>query len=206
MHKTICALMMTLALPLAACGGPGHVSEAEKLALEIRSQYLELTACSGHMDLTADYGRRVYDYGVDFSWEREGDTVLTLTAPENVAGVTASIRKGETALEYDGVMVETGELDRLGMTPVAALTTLLNCAREGYLAQCALEGEAEDQLLMVCRDPEEVPGTGMQAQLWFDPADGKLLRGELGCDGVTELFCTFTEFEMTGPAASDDKE
>lgn len=37
-----------------------------------------------------------------------GETVLTITAPENIAGVTARILEGETALEYDGMRVETG--------------------------------------------------------------------------------------------------
>lgn len=199
MRKTLCALMMTLALPLSACGGSG-VSEAETTALKLRTQYLEMTACSGHLELTADYGQRVYDYGMDFSWEREGDTVLTLTAPENVAGVTARLHRGETALEYEGVIVETGELDRLGLTPISALNTLLNCAETGFLAQCALEEtETGEQLLMVCRDPEEQQGQGMQVMLWMEPDTGTLCRGELGCDGVTELFCTFTDFTMETP-------
>ncbi len=40
MRRGLCALMMTLVLPLAACGGGGG-NEAEALALEVRSRYLE---------------------------------------------------------------------------------------------------------------------------------------------------------------------
>ena len=74
MRRGLCALMMTLVLPLAACGGGGG-NEAEALALEVRSRYLEMTACAGHLELTADYGQRVYVYGVDLTWEKEGETV-----------------------------------------------------------------------------------------------------------------------------------
>ena len=68
MRRRLCALMMTLVLPLAACRGEGQGKEAEKVLLELRGKYLEMTACSGHMDLTADYGQRVYTYGIDFTW------------------------------------------------------------------------------------------------------------------------------------------
>ncbi len=53
MRGRLCALMMTLVLALSACGGETR-NEAEELMLETRSRYLEMTACSGHMDLTAD--------------------------------------------------------------------------------------------------------------------------------------------------------
>ena len=97
MRKRLCALMMTLILPLAACGGTGAGNEAEELLQQARSRYLEMTACQGHMDMTADYGQRVYTYGVDFTWAKEGETVLTLTAPENVAGTTGRGAKGGAA-------------------------------------------------------------------------------------------------------------
>ena len=145
MRKRLCALMMTLILPLAACGGTGAGNEAEELLQQARSRYLEMTACQGHMDMTADYGQRVYTYGVDFTWAKEGETVLTLTAPENVAGTTARIAKGETALEYDGVMLETGPLNSEGLAPVDAVPALLRYAREGFAAECALEGEEGEE-------------------------------------------------------------
>lgn len=138
MRKGLCALMMTLVLPLAACGG-GEGSEAEEALSRVRGMYLEMTACTGHAEMTADYGQRVYTYGVDFSWQREGESLLTLTAPENVAGTVAHIAAGETALEYDGVMLETGPLNEEGLSPVDALPALLRYAREGFAAECTLD-------------------------------------------------------------------
>lgn len=200
MRRRLCALMMTLVLPLTACGGVEE-SEAENLALEIRSRYLEMTACTGHLELTADYGQRVYTYGVDMAWEKEGETRLTLTAPENVAGTVAHIANGETALEYDGVMAETGKLDEAGLTPVDAGPALLTCAREGFLAECVLEEwDGAQRLHVTSRDPEKVPGSGVETQLWFQPDTGTLLRGEISEDGFTVITCEVTNFTLTGPA------
>lgn len=199
MRRRLCALMMTLVLPLAACGGGGG-NEAETLALKIRSQYLEMTACAGQLELTADYGQRVYTYGVDLAWEKEGETTLTLTAPENVAGTVARIANGETALEYDGVMVETGALDGAGLTPVDAVPALLTCAREGFLAECVLEDwDGEQRLHITSRDPEKDPGSGVETQLWFQPDTGALLRGEISNDGVTVVTCEAAGFTLTAP-------
>ena len=200
MRKGLCALMMTLALTLTGCGAGQEAHRAEECLNQIRSQYLEMTACEGHADITADYGQRVYDFGVDFSWQKEGDTVLTLTAPEMVAGITARIRAGETALEFDGVILETGPLNAAGLSPVDALPALLTYAREGFAAECVLEGEGEEaRLRVIFRDPQAQSGQGTEAQLWFVPDSGALARAELAQDGATVLQCTFSRFAITGP-------
>ena len=110
-HRTeMCVLMMILGLSLSACGGAEGGNRAEQLALDIRGEYLEMGGCTASLELTADYGSGVYRTGIGVSYDREGETILTVTAPENIAGVTARLR-GETALEYDGIRVETGPLD-----------------------------------------------------------------------------------------------
>ncbi len=186
---------MTALLLLAACGGRGE--EAEDRTTALRGAYLEMGACSGGAEVTADYGRRVYTYALDFTWQREGETVLTLTAPENIAGVTARIAKGETALEFDGVAVETGPVDSAGLSPMDAIPALLTYAREGYVAECCLEDwEGEERLRLTCRDPEKAPGEGIEADLWFTPDTFALLRGEISEGGSTVISCTFTGFTM----------
>ena len=108
-HRTgMCVLMMILGLSLSACGGAEGGNRAEQLALDIRGEYLEMGGCTASLELTADYGQRVYTYGIGLNYASEGETTLTITAPENIAGVTARILEGETALEYDGMRVETG--------------------------------------------------------------------------------------------------
>ena len=203
MRKELCALMMTLILPLTACRA-AEANEAEKLLQEARGRYLEMTACTGHMEMRADYGARVYDYGVDLSWEKEGETVLTLTAPENVAGTRAHIVKGETALEYDGVMLETGPLSSTGLSPVDAVPAILTCLREGFLAECVLEDWEEGQRLhLSSRDAELEPGQGVETELWLDAGTLALVRAELREGGLTVLQCECSGFAMTLPESGE---
>jgi len=189
--------MMPLILFLTACSGGGKVNQAEELVREIRADQIAMTGCTAHLDFTADYGARIFEYGVDLNWQKEGESVLTLTAPENVAGISARIAAGETALEFDGVMVETGPLDTEGLSPIDAVPALLDSAREGYISECVLEDwEGSQRLHVTCRDPEKAPGQGREIQLWFEPTSHALLRGEIAVDGRTVIQCRISDFVM----------
>ena len=185
----ICVLMTTLLL--AGCGA-GGVSEAEQLALTIRGEYLAMDGCAARAAVTADYGQRVYRYEMAVAVSGE-ETLLTLSAPETVAGLTARMSGGENLLEFDGISVETGPLDENGLTPVSAVPALLEAARSGYITACALEEDGA-VLRVDCGDPAGSPGTGAETALWFDAATHALTRGEISTDGFRVILCEFSEF------------
>lgn len=184
----LCVPMMLL---LAGCS-PAKVSQAEELALGLRGEYLEMTACSAHLSVTADYGQRVYSYEMDATLEGE-ELTLTLTAPETVAGMTARYDGTEGTLEYEGVWTETGPLDEKGLNPVSAFPALLEAARSGYITACALE-EEENLLRVDCGDPTAGPGEGRLVTLWFEPESRNLVRGEISVDGFRVILCECTDF------------
>lgn len=196
MRRTACALMMTLIL-LTGCsgGGQGGVRSAEELALSIRGEHLAMTSCTASADITADYGQRVYEYSMRVSWEKGGETVLTITAPESIAGITARIKDGTSYLEYDGVSLETGALSGGGLSPIEVVPAALNYICSGYIAECDFETMEERQLLwFCCRDPEFEPGTGTEAAFWFEPETHALTKAEIYSDGYCVVRCIFTEF------------
>ena len=187
-------MMLTLLL-LSSCGGTEEGSRAEELALTIRGEYLAMESLSACADVTADYGQRVYAFSLDLSARGE-ETVLTLTEPEWAAGLTARIAGEEGALEYDGLMLETGPLDGENLSPMSALPALLEAVRSGYMTECALDEEAA--LLKVrCASPEERPGEGEEILLWFDANTHVLTRGEISVDGLRVIQCSFSEFNMS---------
>ena len=197
-RRAIGAQMIILVLVLlAGCGrDSGGGQGAEELALEIRTEYIGMTALSAGLEVTADYGERVYTYGMALAWDQEAGTTLTLTAPEAVAGVTLQVKDGETALEYDGVRLETGPLSEAGISPVDAVPALLRQVREGFIAACCTEQLGEREALRVCyRAPEAQPGTGTETTIWFDTVTHALLRGEVAVDGFTVLQCVFSNFQ-----------
>ncbi len=99
-HRTeMCVLMMILGLSLSACGGAEGGNRAEQLALDIRGEYLEMGGCTASLELTADYGQRVYVFTLELQYTKGGETVLTVTAPEDIAGVTARLKDGAATQE-----------------------------------------------------------------------------------------------------------
>ncbi len=185
----ICVLMTTLLL--AGCGQE-RGNEGEELALTIRGEYLAMDGCAARAAVTADYGQRVYRYEMAVAVSGE-ETLLTLAAPETVAGLTARMSGGENLLEFDGISVETGPLDENGLTPVSAVPALLEAARSGYITACALEEDGA-VLRVDCGDPAGSPGTGAETALWFDAATHALTRGEISTDGFRVILCEFSEF------------
>lgn len=191
----LCVPMMTLLL-LPACAGQAGVSETEELALAIRGEYLAMTTCAADAAVTADYGRRVYQYELTAAVDGE-ETVLTLSAPETVAGITARLTGEDSFLEYDGLSLETGPLNEDGLTPVSAIPALLSAARSGYITACTLEeGDASSLLRIDTGDPEGRPGAGTETSLWFDSATHALVRGEIYIDGFRAILCEFSDFTM----------
>ena len=191
--RLMCVLMMIL--PLCACRAGGGTT-AQEQALAIRTNYLSAAGCTAQVTLTADYGQRVYCYqgGVTVNGQQ---TVLTLTAPEEVAGVTARLQEGSSVLEYDGAVVETGPVSDDGLTPLGAVPALLEAARSAFMDSSTLESVNGQSLLrVVYRDPALDPGQGQEFTLWFDPGSGALLQGELSLDGRRVITCQFQQFTL----------
>ena len=170
--------MILSLLLLPSCGGMEEKNQAEELALTIRGEYLALERLSASMDVTADYGARVYDFALTAAVSGE-ETVLTLTEPEWAAGLTARITGEEGKLEYDSLILETGPLDGEDLSPMSALPQLLEAARSGYMAGCSLE-----------------EGEGRETTLWFDPDTHALVEGEISVDGLRVIRCAISEFTI----------
>lgn len=190
----ICVLMMTLLL--TACGSGRGEDGPQQQALTTRTAYLEADGCTGKLDVIADYGQRVYTYCVDVT-VAGGESVLTVTAPEELSGVTARLTDGQSQLEYDGAVLETGPLSDDGLTPLSAVPALLECARTGFIDSCGMQRLGErDTLCVQCRDPEVPAGQGREITLWFDLASHALVQGEITVDGYRVILCEFKEFSL----------
>ncbi len=199
MHLRIIPAALLLTALLCACAA---APDEGQRTLDLRAAFLAAPGCSGQMDLVADYGERVYEYSAAFETDGEGTLSIALTAPEEVAGITATVAQGQTALHFDGLRLETGPLDPTGLSPLDALPALMEAMRSGYIAETGLEGDGESALLRICcRTPDQAPGTGRETVLWFDAGDA-LVSAELRQDGRTVVRCTFTGFALA-PSAQD---
>ena len=189
-----CVLMMTLLL--AACA-PAGGETPETAALALRDTYRNLAGWTSNLDVTVEVGDKVFDFTLDASWQKDGETVLTLTAPELLAGITARIKDGETVLEYDGAGLSLGLLDGRGLTAVSAVPWVMEQIAGGYMAKCAWVGENKELLQITFRDPEAAAGKGTEYRVTFDRETFALNGAEVSVDGASVLTVRFRNFTMT---------
>ena len=194
MRKLLSCVLMIILLLSGCKGGGGNSPEAAALAL--RDTYEKLASWSAAVDITAEVGNKVFDFTLDASWEKEGETVLTITAPELLAGITARIADGETVLEYDGAGVSLGFLDGRGLTAVSAVPWVMEQIGSGYMAKCAWAGENTELLQITFRDPEAGVNKGTEYRVTFDRETFALNGAEVSVDGASVLTVTFRNFTM----------
>ena len=200
---TACVLMMTLLL--CSCKAAGGETP-EEAALAVRDAYLDGAGWNADADITASVGNKVFDFTLAVQWRREGETVLSITAPELLAGIIARLAKGETVLEYDGAGLSLGLLDDSGLTPVSAVTACMEQIQRGWMAKCAWAGENDAHLQISFQDPEREDNAGTQFLLTFDRAGYALLSAEVSAQGRTVLSAQFSDFtmEMMNPNDTGD--
>ena len=198
MRKTVfCVLMMTLLLTGCTVGGSRGDVTPDELALRIRNEYQNASCCSGTAVVTVDYGLRVYDFTLDFVWRREGETLLTVTDPGEIAGLTAVVDAGESRLEFQGVSLGTGDLTGEGLTPLDYLPAVMAYIADGYMVECVFEMVGEREMLRILyRDPEKQPQEGLECTLWFDKAAHTLMRAEMAYQGQSVLHSGFVSFTL----------
>lgn len=193
MHKRLCALMIPLLL-LAGCGGQ-KIDVAEQLALEIRSRYLSMAGCTALLEITADYGDRVFECELALDHTAGAETVLTVEEPELLRGVTARLKDGESFLEFDGVILDTGPISPEGRSPIDCVPFLLEEIQGGFISRWGLEAMDERECVrFATSDPNGQMGEGTECELWFDKESFAFLKGEIWVDGSMVLRCEAEDF------------
>ena len=191
--------MMTLLL--SGCKGQGG-NTPEEAALALRDTYANLAGWSSAVDVTAEVGDKVFDFTLDAAWQKDGETVLTITAPELLAGITARIADGETVLEYDGAGLSLGLLDGRGLTAVSVVPWVMEQIAGGYMAKCAWAGENRELLQITFRDPEAEANRGTEFRVTFGREDLALRGAEVSVDGASVLTVVFRGFTMISQSGS----
>lgn len=184
-------LMMSLLL-LAGCAGEGKRSE-EDVALELRRSFLNMTACSGRLSVTADYEERTFDCVLDVVYDQVGGATVTVVEPELVAGVSAHLAPEGTTLTYDTVSLETGPVTDEGLSPIETPVTLYRAVTAGYLAAWDMD---EGLVHLTYRDGTSEPGSGLETAVTFDAETLRPTEFSLSWDGKQVISGKFENFEM----------
>lgn len=192
-------LSLTLLLLLGGCADP------EAGADTVREHFDGLPGFSAHVKIFSDFGGSALEYELDYAYNREGSDHLTLTAPESVAGIEATI-DGEDSflLRYGSVELDDGMPALYGVTPADCVYWLLRELRESEPLEVWTETVSGVPALALryesIAEGEEITIT---RQVWLASGSLAPLCAEVYADGSRALLLTFSYYQEGAPAAPE---
>ena len=187
MRRTIFAvLMITLCLSVTACSDADNSMQP---ALDLRTKLLETGGCSFSADITADFGETVCMFSADCRYTADGMTRVEITSPESIAGIAATVSADGATVEFDGMLLDFGELAGGHVAPVAAPSILSLCWAGEYIRSAGEEGGNVLVTYLKGYDKEE-----LTVLTRFCGQTGVPLSGEVIYDGNTVLSVAITNF------------
>ena len=188
---TLFALMLTLLL--TACGG----EEERDPASELQAAYAGLAAATLEADITCHYDdeTRTYTMLCDYT---PGSSTVTVLAPEDLAGISATVAEGELTLSYE----DDVSLDAAATPPPPSprwrpLPKLMEAAAAGYVSQQSVEELEERSCLRLSCDLDGEEGDLYTT--WFDQETLLPLYSEISVDGVVVYQVAWSRFEVREP-------
>ena len=140
--KRVCLpLLAIVCLLLTGCAG----REVEKAYAGFSERVNAAQSLTFTANVRAEYEHKTAKFTLSYTEDDSGGAV-TVLAPELIAGVTARVEPGSTVLQYDGVVLDTGSLDSLGLSPMSSLPVLVQAMKSGHL-----DSYGEEDGLYVCR-------------------------------------------------------
>ena len=183
MRKTRLLAMTVALFMLTGCSG----ESSDNVMGDIRSDFQNAENIQFSANILADYGERVFTYGVRFQSAADGGTI-TITDPASIAGTTVTIQNGGATLGFDGAQVFTGEIMPDGLSPVDAVPMLVDMWREGLITETVRERYGdEDCIAALFRVSDDV-----NMRTWFSESAALPLHAEVYFDGYTVLQFDFT--------------
>ena len=179
--KRLCPVLLLCCLLLTGCGGAKIKESYQKFADGLNAR----TDLSFTAEIRAEYEDKTASFTLLYTEYADGCNVEILS-PGLVKGIRARLEKGETRLEYGSVMLDTGELDGYGLSPMSALPALVKALREGHLDACWTE-DGKTVLQLIADDC-------LTATVWLESGSMTPMRAELSSYGRVRVFCTITDW------------
>ena len=180
--KRIClSLLLVVCLLLCGCGGRAAENKYRDFSQSLAAnKNLQFTA-----ELQAQFPEKTVEFTVDYAREDAGETV-TVRKPEPIAGIRARVSEDGASLEYEGLILDLGDLDDRGFSPLSALPLLVEILSSGHLDS---HWETGDLLaLKLVRDDH------LSADVYFEPESMTPVRAELMSDGSVLVSCRICDW------------
>lgn len=152
--------MLYLCCLLCACGKEEHETQT------LQQQYGQVQKAQMDAEITCHLEGENRSFTVQCAYDKEKGAVTTVTAPEEVAGISATVSGEDFSVAYDGISLAAGEM--VDVSPANCLPWLLRAAAEGYVLDYGRETIDGTECLRVALDTTGQSGDKVQCTAWFD--------------------------------------
>lgn len=180
------SVLLVLLLILGGCSGK---QEELERAMALRAKLLAST-CSFDAKVTADYGDKLYVFGMTCQGDTRGNVTFTVTAPESIAGIAGVIAENSGKLTFDDTALAFPLMADDQLTPVSAPWILIRTLRGGYLTAANME---EELLHLTVDDSYEEDA--LQLDIWLN-GQNQPVQADILYDGRRILTIEVSNFTL----------
>ena len=173
-------LPLCLLFTFSGCG----TEKAELRLSEFSSGLSEKTELSFTADMRCEYPDKAEKFALLFEKKPDGCTV-TVISPESIAGIKAHVGSDTNKLEYGGAVLDVGDLDQYGLSPMSALPLLYRALCSPYIDSVTSAGDGTEYLLTY--DDNTCVSVRFSAEMIPESA-------ELICDGKVTVYCKIEDW------------
>lgn len=159
--RRIAVLLLIIVMLCGCSGGSEQMDRAMALRGKIQQKEVTFDAV-----VTADYGDKVHTFSMECHADILGNVKFQVTEPENIAGISGTISKGNGKLSFDDQVLAFDILADELISPVSGPWVLIETLRSGFLTSCSTEGE----LLRVAID-DSYAEKALHLEVWLDSND-----------------------------------
>ena len=159
--KRIAILLLIIVMLCGCSGGAEQMDRAMALRGQMQQKEVTFDAI-----VTADYGDKVHTFTMQCHADILGNVKFKVTEPENIAGISGTISKGNGKLSFDEQVLTFDVLADELISPVSAPWVLVETLRSGFLTSCSTEGD----LLRVAID-DSYAEKALHLEVWLDSND-----------------------------------
>ena len=177
--------LIVLAISLLLLSGCSHSEEKEFAEFAAQLAKADTVSFNGHV--TAEYSALSAQFDLAFT-EHDGESEIEVLKPDIVSGVKARVKDGETSLEYEGLMLDIGNVGDTWLSPMSSLPVFFRAMKDAHL-DLAWD---EDDMLVVRLVPED----DITVTVWIDSDSNTPKNAEITYNEKTAIFIDISDWEV----------
>ena len=155
--------VFTLLLLMVVLVGCSRSSDCLDRAMDLRERLLKANGISFEAEISADYGKKMYEFSMNCSVGQDGALNFTVTEPETIRGISGVISGSGGQLTFDDTALAFDLLADGEVSPISAPWLLIQTLKGGYISTCGMDG---DDLRITIDDSYEKDA--LQLDIWVN--------------------------------------